>query len=298
MKRIFVALSLVLIAVTGYAQGFSLLENSPVSSAMGYAGSASCADLSWGAAENPAKLFYGGSKGEVSAAYRRYNPHGITSNDFGAAFGIRVGKRVALSIHGIYQAQEKYSIINENGAFTAEEFTPGNLSVGIGLGIKFIDALSLGVSLRMLHSSIAPELSLNALSANALLMAHFGDFSIIGGVANVGGALRKGGPGLPSSGKIGGDYSHCFAGKHNIEIALDADFFFKGGIGMGVGAQYNWKEHIFVRGGYHYGSEKCLLPSFGTVGAGIKFWGVGLDFAYLIGNNLKDTFTVGLKFGF
>jgi len=52
---------------------------------------------------------------------------------------------------------------------------------------------------------------------------------------------------------------------------------------------------VFVRAGYHLGTDKAPLPSFATVGAGFKYAGFSLNVAYLTANNIiGNTLTFGL----
>jgi len=56
---------------------------------------------------------------------------------------------------------------------------------------------------------------------------------------------------------------------------------------------------VFVRAGYHLGTDKAPLPSFATVGAGFKYAGFSLNVAYLTANNIiGNTLTFGLGVSF
>ena len=72
-------------------------------------------------------------------------------------------------------------------------------------------------------------------------------------------------------------------------------------MGCAVGAEYEYDSMIAVRAGYHYGSRENGLPSYASVGVGVKFFGVNVDAAYLIGSPtspLRNTFTVGVGYSF
>lgn len=284
------------------ALGWSLLQGSPVPSAMGYAGRASANDLSWGAASNPAKLLFSDSRGEGAAMFRSYAPDGVSSTDFGAAFGMRISSRFSVSASGFRQGQDKYEVINEYGDYTGETFTPSNLGLSVGLGVKIIDKLAVGVTGAFYKSEVAKGSSYNAVGLNALLMASLGSFKLTGGVANIGGSIKdEAGSSfsMPTSVTLGGDWATTLGKVHGVDVALDADYFFKGGASVAFGAQYDWKKMLFARAGYHFGSDKCLLPSFASVGAGVAFHGFGVDFSYLLGNDhLGKTIMVGLRYRF
>jgi hypothetical protein len=57
---------------------------------------------------------------------------------------------------------------------------------------------------------------------------------------------------------------------------------------------------VSVRAGYRYGG-KSVIPSYASVGAGFKLFGVSLDLAYLIASGdspLQNTLTFGLGYSF
>jgi hypothetical protein len=57
---------------------------------------------------------------------------------------------------------------------------------------------------------------------------------------------------------------------------------------------------VSFRAGYRYGGDSPI-PSFASVGAGVKFSGVKLDLAYLIAGGdspMKNTLAIGLGYSF
>ena len=57
---------------------------------------------------------------------------------------------------------------------------------------------------------------------------------------------------------------------------------------------------LTFRGGYHYGNaSKGVIPSYASLGLGVKFFGVSIDAAYLFGSEiLKNSFGVSLGYEF
>ena len=103
---------------------------------------------------------------------------------------------------------------------------------------------------------------------------------------------------LPASARLAGDYTYL-KDDNAFTADVDLDYFFSGNFCAAAGAQYGYKDMLFVRAGYHYGPEKAVLPSFASVGCGVKFSGVRIDFAYLTANkDLGNTITVGLGYTF
>jgi hypothetical protein len=76
-------------------------------------------------------------------------------------------------------------------------------------------------------------------------------------------------------------------------------------INIGVGAEYWYKNQFGLRAGYHYENPTKGNRKFFTVGAGLKYNMIGLNFAYLFNsgqgvnrNPLSNTYRVGLVFNF
>ena len=102
----------------------------------------------------------------------------------------------------------------------------------------------------------------------------------------------------PSLVKAGAGYT-IGLGTSSIAVNAEADVLFSGGFMAGLGAEYSFDDLVFVRAGYHYGDDKKAIPSYGSLGAGVKFFGVRLDVAYLVGSQvLKNSLGVTLGYSF
>ena len=85
-----------------------------------------------------------------------------------------------------------------------------------------------------------------------------------------------------------------------LEVLVDADCYFSGAFSAAAGASYTYNGMVSVRAGYRYGGDS-VIPSFASVGAGVKLFGVHLDAAYLIASGdspLKNTFCIGIGYSF
>ena len=66
-----------------------------------------------------------------------------------------------------------------------------------------------------------------------------------------------------------------------------------------LGAQYGWNDMVFARAGFHLGTGKAPLPTYASVGLGVKFVGVHLDVSYLLASKvLGNTLCVGIGYAF
>ena len=121
------------------------------------------------------------------------------------------------------------------------------------------------------------------------------------GISNIGSSVTSASGAkfsLPTSLTVGAGYSAKFADKHAVDAQVDIDYYFDGALATALGAGYTFNDMVSLKAGYRVGGDS-VLPSFASVGAGVKFMGLKLDVAYLIGSeNMKNTLAVGLGFSF
>ena len=121
-------------------------------------------------------------------------------------------------------------------------------------------------------------------------------FSAALGVCNVGSALSYGGESyaLPMFAKAGAAYS-----ASGFTASAEVDYLFSGALMAGVGAEYCIVDIVSLRAGFHYGDAAKAIPTYASVGLGVKFAGVHLDAAYLLASKaLGNTLTVSLGYAF
>ena len=83
-----------------------------------------------------------------------------------------------------------------------------------------------------------------------------------------------------------------------VDAQVDIDYYFDGALATALGAGYTFNDMVSLKAGYRAGGDS-VLPSFASVGAGVKFMGLKLDVAYLIGTeNMNNTLAIGLGFSF
>ena len=245
-----------------WKNGFSFagVSHDPVSAGLGFAGAASVNTPAWSAFTSPAAMSLSDVKNTNIAAGASFKI---------AKFGIAAG----FARNG----GEKYDIVSGTGDI-AGTFTPSDLQAGAALSYAITDWLSAGVNVKFFSSELSDDDKFTGFGADVQAQAVFGDFRAALGVANVG------------SGEFG---------KNGIEAMVDLNYYFSGSFTAAAGVQYDFRDMVFVRAGYHYGAKDAFLPSFATVGAGVKFFGVSVNAAYLLGNDvLKNTLTVGLGYSF
>ena len=83
-----------------------------------------------------------------------------------------------------------------------------------------------------------------------------------------------------------------------MNFEVDAEYAFYGAFSAAFGAEYGFNDMIFARAGYRYGGNS-VLPSFASVGAGVKVAGIKMNVAYLLANDLiGNTLSISLGYSF
>ncbi len=169
-------------------------------------------------------------------------------------------------------------------------------TVNAGAFLKVNDRLSVGVSAKMLRSSIGPELSGTAIGGDLCAMYRKEFWSASVALCNLGTPITYGGKSyaMPVYSRAGGT-----AKLLNFTFCAEADYLFDGAFSAAAGAEYSVLDMFFARAGYHYGSSDKGLPSFAAIGCGVKFFGIELNLACLLSSEtLKETVCFGLAYSF
>lgn len=282
---------------TTEALGFSRLARDPVSAGMGFSGKAAESGA-WSATSSTGTLPLSDMKLSAALSYQGWAPKGVKTTNFAGGLAFKTG-RFGLAVAAAHQGGAPYTIKDQMG-IGKTTFTPSDLYVAGGAGFAFNPSFALGVNVRYFSSSIAEGFSYAGLGFDVLAVCRLSGLTLTGGVSNIGTVLGREEYNIPASATVAGEYKGHFASEHGLRIGLDVDMFLSSGsVSVAAGAEYSFKDIVFLRAGYHFGSELCVLPSFATLGAGLWLYGVRLDFAYLLGNDhLGGTMTIGLGYTF
>ena len=230
-------------------------------------------------------------KMDIGAGYTLWMP-GVSKNGILSASGyFKVTDRLAIGADFKNFSSPAYSITTDEGRSNSE-FTPKEFSFGAGASFKIVDGLAAGLHAKMASSSLAKDAKASAFGVDVSLK--YEKDGIQAGVAadNLGGKVKYGENGYPMPLCIRGGGSYTIQG---FTAGVEADYL-DGGIMAGLGLQYAIKDIAFVRAGYHYGE---VIPSYASLGLGVKFSGVHADFFYLLASEtLGNTLGFGLGYSF
>jgi len=247
---------------------------------------------------NAASIPFSEQKLDVSAGYTMWQPVSSNILNVGAAFNMKQKFGVAVGFQ--YGMLPAYDISSSGGAVSGT-FAPSEMHVNVGLAWRFLPFLSLGANVGYATSSLAEGQSYGALAADVFAMAKFGGLKVTAGVANVGTTVKDAAGNefcIPGSIAVGAGYSKVFGEKNGIDVLVDADYYFSGWMAVAAGAAYTYNDFVSVRVGYRYGGESPV-PSYASVGAGVKLLGIKLDAAYLISSSpIGNTLALSLGYTF
>lgn len=84
-----------------------------------------------------------------------------------------------------------------------------------------------------------------------------------------------------------------------LNLQAEADYVLDGGLMAGAGAEYVLADIASIRAGYHFGNSMNVVQSYASLGAGVKFVGIALDFTYILASDtLGGSFMAGLRYSF
>ncbi len=221
-----------------------------------------------------------------AASYGSWQPSAASDKVMGAAVTFKASDRIAFGVVAKHFAMPEYTVVSETGAESQVNgtFSPNESSVGVSAAYALSGNLSLGLTARMSSSSLAHDAKATVFGGD-LSLAYRTD-ALNAGVAlcNLGGKVSYGESSYaqPSLVKLGASYLFGNVDASSVMAGVEADYLFSGALMAGLGVEYSFRQKGFFRAGYHYGDAAKAIPSYASLGAGIRFAGLSLDLAYLL----------------
>lgn len=221
---------------------------------------------------------------------------------FGAGGTARVTDRLALGLDFRYLVMPSYDSVSESGTVLRDgSFTPGEMNLAVGGSYAFLDCLSAGLTLRYAASSLAEEAKASIFGLDVGFCYRKDALAAGISVNNIGTKVKYGegaSASQPSVLRAGAGYRFIF-GTSALEASAEADLLFAGGFMGGIGCEYSFKDMLFVRAGYHFGTSANAIASHASAGLGVRFFGLDLSLACLFANPvLSATTALSLAYSF
>lgn len=311
MKKISLIFTSILVlgltAGTAFAQGgedalpFLRIDRNPVSSAMAGAGSASTSGIAYSAFRNASVIPFFEKNVDLGLSVQGWAPKGTKSTNLNFGAGWKITPSVGVALSFANQWGQKYDVYNYRGVKTGT-FTPKDMIIGAGAGVKLAENIGLGANIRYARQTLAQGISYSSVGGDVLLYYRPMDcLGLTAGARSFGSGVEDSAGNkfdIPASAHAAGEYSVKF-GNSAVRTDLDLDYYFSGNFCGALGVEYGINDTFFARAGYHLGADEAVLPSYASVGAGVKIPGVRFDFAYLTANDfIGNSFTIGFSVSF
>ncbi len=158
---------------------------------------------------------------------------------------------------------------------------------GISAGYRLNDDFSLGLTGKFVNQKLA-DVSASAFAADFGARYQGNKFAVAAVIANFGSSLKfdQESEKLPSVARLAFS-TNPFGSRFMTSVELEKKIY--GDITIRHGVEVNFENRYFIRGGYNYNPADEVRP-FGaglSFGAGLRFSGAGLDYAY----TPKDSYT-------
>lgn len=306
MKRLATTISaLVFCAASGFAQGASFLGYNPDARSLGVAGASATGEATaFSVWDNAAASAFSDDKFAAGASFGIHQPSFSNVKQASVAgYGV-LSDRWSISAGYRYDAYQPIEIADESGIYNGS-FTPSGMNASIGAAFRILPSLAVGATAGFVYSDIGGPKAASAVSFDIGILYRTGGFRAALTAANLGTGLNYGGTtsySLPSSADLGLGY--CVgqdSGMHTLDISAQGSMSLSGkDFRAAGGLRYTFKDMVNLAAGYNYGIGEGL-PSYATIGAGVKFFGVALDFAYMLaqsGSPLSGSMVFNLSYAF
>lgn len=303
-------------AINTGAANFLTLTTDARSAGMGGAG-ITLSDNSNAIFHNGAIAVISPQQGGFSYTYApimRDHESGYSLNSIGGFY--KIDSRHAILGGFRYYHYPEIELISEKES-ASQSFRPKEWVIDLGYAYQIIPNLAVSATAKLIHSDMgdfgnAKSANAIAFDLGAIYQKHFrflNDASWAAGfqVSNIGSKIKylNTKESLPAFVKVGGSVNVSFTPVHRLIIASDLGYRLSPSdtqsIGVSVGGEYIFAEHLKFRGGYHYGDKKKGDPSYSTAGLGIHYHGAQIDFSWLFAekdNLMRNSYWLSLGYAF
>jgi len=272
---------------------FLRIPVSPVRAAMAGAGTASTygSDAYAALGGGAFSMLYGGRTFDGAASWQSWSPNVGKRTSFSAGTSFMPLEKVAFSLA---VSAAEYSKI--------DTFSPSDMILGAGATAFITDKISAALMLRYASQKIWEDTSYNAFCADLLVQYRpVADLSLVAGLSSMGPKVKSDSGDaypIPSSLVLAGEYVYRM-NEWGLRPMIDLDLYLSGYTSAAAAMEISWSDSVFLRGAYRYAADNASIPTYFSVGAGVRFYGVALDFSYITGDdNIGGGLSVGLGYGF
>ncbi len=189
-----------------------------------------------------------------------------------------------------------------------------DMTADLGISQRFGENVAIGITGRYMRLT-RPATTEDALDLGASValrgdtdLGDYGEWRAGARVDGLGGFINRDGSKqghsekLPLRLTVGAALDTHFNDSHQITVAADCGYSFEPsslrGFNGSVGAEYNLMQLFQLRAGYHLAERNSYTSCYGSVGCGVRFLHLRLDFAYLLASKSSPLHNMySLSFG-
>lgn len=286
-------------AQSGEALAFGRISQDAFNQGLAGAGFTSVSSAAFSSMANPVAPLDSPDRFHCALSYNKWAASGTSYGAAGLAY--KLSGKFSVSAGAVYGSGALQNVYGSDGALTGT-FAPIQSSLSAGAAYRLFSVLSVGVNVHHLSETLSEEYTYDAVCADLVGAVDFSGLKVVMGAMSLGGKVKSASGAefsLPGSAKLALGYEGKSLGILSYGAYFDSDYYFASqGFGASVGAAAGYQNLFSLRAGYHYGSEKCLMPSYAAVGLGGGFKGCRLDLTYLFGGQLSGTLMMSVGYGF
>lgn len=279
---------------------FTRIDRDPVQTGLAGAGATYAGSVAYKAFSDAAVLPFYEGKLDAGVSYQRWAPGTAAANHAAAGVAVKPLPWLAVSAGYALQMGTPYEDTNAQGQ-PIGTIRPLSHLAALGLGFGLGSHFSLGVNLRYALQKAAGKCAAFSADISAAWQP-VSNLRFTAGVSTLGPGIASE-DGItypqPTSTRIGALWTLAIAQSHSVDLMGDVDFYFVGRTAASLGLQYNWKQLLYVRGGYRFADDACALPGHAAVGAGVHLGGFRLEVSWLTASKtLGNTLCAGVEYAF
>lgn len=240
-------------------------------------------------------------KMSFATSYGMWQP-GVQNNRLmGGAGFVRFGERFAVTAGTRFFTYPQVSFYDNNG-YAKGTYKPLEYTADLGIAFRIVPGLAVSANVHYLSSDMGTGQKGSAYSADFGLMYTFSGLRAGLTATHLGSKIDYGnGPyELPASINAGLGYQLEIGKNHSVSPIVEVSYRLpenRRGIVAGAGIEYAFLKTISVRAGYHLGNPTVSESSYFSVGCGVSYAGVAVNFVYLLADEdspLKNTMQFSL----
>ena len=243
----------------------------------------------------------------AAVSYGYFQPTVTKSHNVSASAVYKIDSRFSVTAGFLENIGKRYEVTSESG-YVLGTYLPSDMKVGAGFCWRILENLSAGITANYVQSNPFPNIDgvkivqRSFFSDIQVRYAPFPGLSISAAATNLGVPVKSVSGKhylLPMQARVSADGYGEFD-RHSVRATLDAGVYFKPtAFNAGLGVEYSYDKHYFVRAGAHYCGDGVGIPPFLSLGIGIKFVGLNFDAAWNYASGpMKNSFAFGVGYSF